>query len=502
MSGWPNHLLRYTACSFLFCMLLLHIFAMPASAYSDTITITSQNHTIAFPNSITFQMSATDTTSNIINATLSLKFGENGLLEQRSVPVPTPAQHVALRWQEDTTKNTSFTPTGTNIYYIWKLQDSVGNSYVDIQHSFMVVDNRFAWQHLNAGQLQINWYKRPLSFGQAMLEQVNTSLSHIQANLGAGLTRPATLWVYQSIEDFHGSLPPGTYEWVGGIAFPDLNTASIVAEDTASDTLVRDTPHELTHIVFHQLIANGIYAPVWFDEGLAVYNQLYHEPAMGLRLKKALQAHSLVHLNDIALNFPADADQAYLAYAESWNLIDYMYSTFGTTKMFVLIKSMNNPKVDFDGDLKQTLGMDQMHLENQWRTHLNEAPLVDPNQAKLASSESQPLRVNMPADNTLPFIFLLGLLMVVLPTVGLVVVFAKPRNRGTAQQMFPTNMSPETPRPVHNEMISPLSSPPLFSSSHSPSYEDGAWLSDGGQPLSRSVQEYLPRRPQQQAPQE
>ncbi|TMC22017.1 MAG: hypothetical protein E6J34_07845 [Chloroflexi bacterium] len=499
MPRWLNHLLHYTVFCFLCCMLLLHIFAIRASAYSDAITVTSQNHAIAFPNSISFQISATDSSSNIINATLSLKFGENGLLQQRSVPVPTPSQDVTLHWQEDTTKNTSFTPTGTNIYYTWKLQDTVGNSYVDTQRSFMVIDNRFSWQHLNEGLLQINWYKRPPAFGQAMLEQVSTSMSRIKAKLGAGLTHPATLWVYQSIGDFHGSLPPDTYEWVGGIAFPDLNTASIVAEDVASDTLVRDMPHELTHIVFHQLISNGIYAPVWFDEGLAVYNQLYHEPGMALRLKKALQAHTLLRFNEIALNFPADADQAYLAYTESWNLIDYMYSTFGTAKMFMLIKNMNNPKVDFNSDLDQTIGMDQIHLENQWRMHLNQSPIADPNQTKLGSTQSQPLQVDMPTDNTLPFIFLLGLLMVVLPIVGLAVVFVGQRKRRVLASALP-----QTPRPVHNGMIYPVSSPPPppLGNSHPPPYQNGMWLRDGTQQLSRSMQEYLPQRPQQQAPQE
>ena len=92
-------------------------------------------------------------------------------------------------------------------------------------------------------------------------------------------------------------------------------------------------PHELTHLVFHELIAQGITAPTWFDEGLAVYNQIFREGQLKARFEKALASHSLLRLSDISTSFPANADQAYLAYAQSYNLLDYMYNTFGISKM-------------------------------------------------------------------------------------------------------------------------------------------------------------------------
>ena len=67
------------------------------------------------------------------------------------------------------------------------------------------------------------------------------------------------------------------------------------------------------------------------------------------------------------MSFPANADQAYLAYAQSYNLLNYMYKTFGQSKMAQLIKFMNNPQQTFDQDLTQALGEDEIHLENQWR---------------------------------------------------------------------------------------------------------------------------------------
>ncbi len=134
---------------------------------------------------------------------------------------------------------------------------------------------------------------------------------------------------------------------------PLLHEASIVVLDNTDYTLVRDMPHELTHLVFHQLIAQGITAPTWFDEGLAVYNQTFREVELQARWEKALASQSLLRLSQISDHFPANADQAYLAYAQSYYLLDYMYRTFGKPKMVQLIKLMNNPQTTFDQDLNR-----------------------------------------------------------------------------------------------------------------------------------------------------
>ena len=107
-----------------------------------------------------------------------------------------------------------------------------------------------------------------------MLNKASASIQHIGSVLGNGLQHPINLWIYASNDDFHGALAPGSYEWVGGEAHPWLNEAFISVEDSNDNTLVRDMPHELTHLVFHQLIAQGPIAPTWFDEGMAVYQSV------------------------------------------------------------------------------------------------------------------------------------------------------------------------------------------------------------------------------------
>jgi hypothetical protein len=374
-------LLAVTLC---LCTLLLStvVFPRTALAASGPITVISQTDIIHFPNYIDFDMSAKDTRGIINKATITITFTVPGYVNQQydqTVPINHPAQTVTLQWRQKTT-GSNFYPPGTQVSYNWQLQDNTGYVHNDVVQNFKTIDSRFSWQHLSQGMLQVNWYNRTQDFGQFMLQKASTSIAHINTILGSGLLHPIDLWVYQTDDDFHGSLPPNSFEWVGGEAFPSLREASIVVTGSSDVTLSRDMPHELTHLVFHQLIEQGIEVPTWFDEGLAVYNQFYHEPGMMARLQAALDTHELLRLDDITQGFPANAGQAYLAYAQSWNLVAYMYSTFGLTTMGALIKGLNNRQADFNGDLQTYLGEDQPHLENQWRIHLHQSPTLPPDQ--------------------------------------------------------------------------------------------------------------------------
>ncbi len=419
------HLIRFLQlflCSFI---LLPVIFSSRAYAAADPISVTAQTDVIHFPGSIDFSMKAKDTASPIIQATIYITYKESPYTfsKEHTVSIVRPAQSVTVHWRDDTSGDNFHTP-GTLVEYDWVVQDSANNYHTTSNIDFHTLDTRFSWQHLTQGMLQVNWYNRPENFGQLLLKRASDSINHISQLLGGGLLHPVNLWTYASNQDFHGALAPGSYEWVGGEAHPGLNEAFISIIDENDDTLVRDMPHELTHLVFHQLIAQGPQAPTWFDEGLAVYNQLFHEPEMRARLQQALLNKSLLRLYKITDSFPADADQAYLAYAQSWNLIDYMYTTFGHAKMALLIKKMNDPQTDFGEDLVQVLGRDQDHLENQWLLHLGQPGVLRPDQLtptpQVLSQTSQPQATSI--DNTTIVFVTAGSLLILLPIIGIVAI--------------------------------------------------------------------------------
>src|SRR5437764_209548 len=335
-----------------FVTFLLSPFVSPGIVHGLTfstnpITVTSRTYSEHFPDYIDLEARAQDTAGTLNQATIVLNFIPDGASETHSVPLSKQGNGFVVFWHEDTSHG-RFIPPGVQVKYYWEFTDNKGNSVTDAQQQFTTVDNRFNWQHLTQGMLQVNWYNHSLNFGQHVLAMASTSIQKISDTLGGSLNQPTNLWIYASDQDFHGSLAPGSYEWVGGEALPLLHEASIVVLGTADDTLRRDMPHELTHLVFHELIVHGITAPTWFDEGLAVYNQDFREDQLQARWEKALASQSLLRLSQISDNFPANADQAYLAYAQSYNLLDYMYNNFGKSRMVQLIKFLNNTQTTFD----------------------------------------------------------------------------------------------------------------------------------------------------------
>ena len=255
----------YTGICFLFPL----ISAKPAYAHelSDPITVDSRNSVLNFPKSINFELKAHDNQAALTQASLYMKYNNSlSFSLQQSVTAPTQEQSETFSWQDDLTRNANtFPPAGTQISYYWIIQDSDGNTHTDNIQTFEVIDNRFQWRHLSQGPYQVNWYNQQNSFGETILSRVTANAQRISDNLGGGPQEQVNLWVYISEDDFKGSLPPNTHEWVGGIAFPIINQASVVVTNPTDVTLSRDMPHEITHLIFHQRTLLGI-SPVWFDE--------------------------------------------------------------------------------------------------------------------------------------------------------------------------------------------------------------------------------------------
>jgi hypothetical protein len=433
-------------------ILLLSYLASPGIVHGLTIstnpiTVISRTYHENFPNYIDLSANVQDSVGTINQARLAITFNPDGTSENHSVSINKQGNMYVASWREDTSHG-HFIPPGVQVTYNWQFTDNAGNTLTDAQQQFTTIDTNFNWQHLTQGMLQVNWYNRDQNFGQYVLDKASASIHSINKTLGGSLNQPINLWVYQTDQQFHHSLAPGSYEWVGGEALPLLHEASIVVQDTSDYTLIRDMPHELTHLVFHELIAQGITAPTWFDEGLAVYNQDFREGQLADRFQKALTQHYLLRLSDISMSFPANADQAYLAYAQSYNLLNYMYNTFGISKMTQLIKFMNNPQQTFDQDLTQAIGEDEIHLENQWRLSNGQSAVLTTSDLTPTPTSKQVIQVkqaqNISTNNTTFWLLIsLGIFLVFASLISLIVliIYSLRYNKTLKQQAKISNQA-------------------------------------------------------------
>jgi len=398
-------------------------------AATSPITITSEAASTVFAKDINFQVGVTDSDSAITQATLTITIKTPTYSQQTyTVPINAPGQSLQLSWQDDISGN-NFLFSGTPLTYAWMFHDRNDHWFTGSSQSYTVIDNRFQWQHLSQDELQVYWYGQGTDFGQIILSQALDNVKHIDANLGGGPSSPITLWVYQTSNDFRGALPPNTFEWVGGLAYPPLNEAFVVVDSPDSETLMRDMPHELTHVIFHELVPLTDLVPTWFDEGLAVYNQVYHEPEMEQSFQDALASHSLLRFDTLANGFPANSNKAYLAYAQSWQFMSYMYHTFGIAKMTHLIHLLNSASGAFEYQMTSALGEDSTQIENQWLISLNQPAILPPTHSTPQPSHQTVVPAVGTTDVMAPWLISAGVLLILLSLFGVTSLFIYQRRR-------------------------------------------------------------------------
>src|SRR5579863_6227633 len=114
----PLHSLRILLLSL--CTFCLLPFVLPAIVYAanDPIQVTAQTDSISFPNFIDFRMSATDSSSNIVQVTLNIAGTDTaGNVSSTSSPVNfKAARTISVDYHDDISGNSFITP-GTPLQY-------------------------------------------------------------------------------------------------------------------------------------------------------------------------------------------------------------------------------------------------------------------------------------------------------------------------------------------------------------------------------------------------
>lgn len=392
--------------------------ASPASPARSTISILSETQTFRYPSSMTFQLQASDSSGSISSAHLIIEVPPEDIHHDLTVPVDQPGPQITLNYTYDASGD--YLPPFTPVSYHWVLGDSnQQNILTGATQQFDFEDTRFTWSHLSQNNITVYWYKQGTSFGQNLLNTAVSEATSIEQDLQGTLTISIRVIAYQSSQDLRGGLPPNTPDWAGGVALVELHQALIVVGDTAGQPLQRDLPHELTHLIFHEIAGlNCGGCPLWFDEGMAVYHQIYHEPDMQALFDRTVRNNRLLPFNTLTQRFPSDSTLAELAYAQSWNFIKYLYQQFGEPKIAKLVNSL--PKTDFDRAFAATFGNDVAHLESQWHVSLGLPPTLDnsPNATPETGNGSQTPAPAVTPSNSDQFLAV-GILLATLLLMGL-----------------------------------------------------------------------------------
>jgi hypothetical protein len=161
-------------------------------------------------------------------------------------------------------------------------------------------------------------------------------------------------------------------EWTGGAAFTEFNTIAIGISPDNIDWGKEALVHELTHLVIHQSVYSPYgRLPTWLDEGLAMYNEGKLSYSFQSSLDDAIKNDVLISVRSLCSDFSADPGKAYLAYAESYSIVEYLLVNFGQEEMLRLLTVIKEGST-YDNALLQVYGFDVEGLDERWQETLTQ----------------------------------------------------------------------------------------------------------------------------------
>ncbi len=350
----------------LFPLLLLIVFVAPLRAQAP-IDVTGTGVETQFPEQITFQLEAASSAADIVEVTLLYGASRSEALTLAELSIE-PARQVDLVHELDT--QVYYFAPGTDISYRWLLRDAAGNEVLTPLQEFVYHDERFDWQSRSERNVTVYWYDGGDSFGEALMNTSTRTIERLQDEIGSAVEEPVKIYVYANGSDMRSALESNEVEWVGGQARPSLG---LIVAAIAPGNLVevsRIIPHELSHQVLHQAIENPYGgAPVWFDEGLAVHNQEVLDPGFPDLVNEAAVGGRLIPLEALASSFPADPQQAYLSYAQSHSVVEYLFATYGDEQVTELVEAFAQA-TPVEQAVPEVLGLSVDDLDAAWRESL------------------------------------------------------------------------------------------------------------------------------------
>lgn len=169
--------------------------------------------------------------------------------------------------------------------------------------------------------------------------------------------------------------PPPAY--AVGVAYPGLSLIllTLTAPETWQRPELREVlVHELSHIALHHALGEGAEgeqaAPLWFVEGVAIYQARERSVERVQMLWEAAFRGGILELDALDARFPSRPHAVGLAYAESADFVAWLLRRSGPEKLGEMLGRMRRGQ-RFETAVHQTWSTGIGSLEQAWRDDLS-----------------------------------------------------------------------------------------------------------------------------------
>ena len=338
------------------------------TSQGSSIQVLSQSVESRFPEGLTFHLQVRSDAGDIVKAELYLKVGWDETVRW-VVPEPfTSGAEVNLAAVWSTFSETI--PPFIEITYHWQVMDSTDQTLSTEPIRTEYTDSTHDWHRLEDEHIVVLWYDWPVSVGQVLFEASQEAYDHVTRITGTTTERPIRVVIYGSQEDFCAFFAPRTcQDWIGGQTSSGITVqwGSIQDLEWFTNDVI---PHELAHVFYGEIFRNAwMPFPTWFNEGIAVYNERHdHTREMTLVLEAAKE-DKLETLPVMTRGGGVAHGEVHLWYSIAYSLVTYLAETYGEETLGELILSVAD-NVPFEEALTQTMGLDMIQLEIEWRDWL------------------------------------------------------------------------------------------------------------------------------------
>ena len=212
------------------------------------------------------------------------------------------------------------------------------------------------WNEEKSSHFEIFYKTAPKDFVKNVEKMAEHYYDDIYDNLGLGHYQSwswddrAKIYIYDDEDDYVQNA--GQFAWSHGVASPQGKM--IRTFPSAHGFFDSTLPHELGHIVFREMVGFQTDVPLWFEEGVAMFQEQAKRFGSHKAVQEAIKNGKFIPLDELAhlrLDNRSDDALVQLFYAESASVVYYLIEQYGTERFKRLCREMKEK-----GSFEMTLG--------------------------------------------------------------------------------------------------------------------------------------------------
>ena len=182
----------------------------------------------------------------------------------------------------------------------------------------------------------------------------------------------AKIYIYDDAGDYQSAA--GQPAWSGGAASPK---GKIIQSYPYAQGFFQVTlPHEMGHIIFREFVGFDNYTiPLWFDEGVACYQEKLKYLKANEFIRKALDTGEFITSESLANFNPQSAMDnklVQLFYAEAFSIVDFLIKEFGKDRFVIFCQNLRD-KMSLERAIAATYPFSSIQeLDLAWQKFLEE----------------------------------------------------------------------------------------------------------------------------------